>query len=273
MKQALKIYLLIKKNQFILAFFLGLLLMGLEVGASLWQNKLSDTINSGIVLTGAWLLASFVSLLMDQSRRLDVWLYTQSISRGQLFITRVLLMVILPIVTGMMVNLGMLLIIRPDNMISLLVTIINISMGYLFLASLVAGIYTIIGPNWMKVAGALFTAIVMIEPFDALEAEWNGLWSISLTILLVLSLLLFGVSYFLARKISAETTDDAVRLRYLRWPVVIFVFLAMELTVLSNHDGPLNVKVVVTTLLEPAIMAGIAFAFVFRPKIKLTWDK
>lgn len=273
MKQALKLYALIKKDQMILAFILGIVLTGLEVGSSLWQNKLSDTVNSGVILTGGWLLVAFVSLLMDQSRRLDVWLYTQKISRGQLFITRVLLMVILPIVVGIVINSIVLAIINPSDLMNAMVTTINVSMGYFFLSSLVAVIYTVIGPNWMKVAGVLFTAIVMVGPLDAIEANWQGMWSLNLTIVLILSLIVFSISYVLAKKISAETTDDAVRLRYLRWPIVIFVFVAMELTILSNHVGPLDIKAIVSTLLEPTILAGITFVFVFRPKLKMTWDK
>lgn len=69
MKQAMKLYALIKKDQIILAFILGVVLMGLEVGTSLWQNKVSNIVNSGLLLIGGWLLVGFVSLLMDQSRR------------------------------------------------------------------------------------------------------------------------------------------------------------------------------------------------------------
>nr|MWN21791.1 hypothetical protein [Leuconostoc lactis] len=69
-----------------------------------WQKN----IESGILLTGGWLIVGFLSLLLDQSRRLDVWLYTQRVSRGELFLSRVLLLVVLPIVVGFLVTIGML---------------------------------------------------------------------------------------------------------------------------------------------------------------------
>ena len=107
MKQALQLYVHIKKDQMLLAFILGLGLMGLQVGSFLWQHQLSAIAESGILLTGGWLIVAFLSLLLDQSRRLDVWLYTQRVSRGELFLSRVLLLVVLPIVVGFLVTIGM----------------------------------------------------------------------------------------------------------------------------------------------------------------------
>ena len=70
-----------------------------------------------------------------------------------------------------------------------------------------------------------------------------------------------------------ETTEEAVRIRYLRWPIVIFVFAATELTTLMSHVGAIDVKVVISTMIIPVILAGITFAFVFKPRFKMTWDR
>lgn len=273
MKQAMKLYALIKKDQLILAFILGVVLMGLEVGTSLWQNKVSDIVNSGLLLIGGWLLVGFVSLLMDQSRRLDIWLYTQKISRGQLFIIRVLLMVVVPIVTGLAVNTLILLAIQPADLRNLMLTSANLALGYFFIASLTAVIYTIIGPNWMKVAGLFFTLAVLVQPLETIASLWHNDLLPDMFVTLLTSMVLLSIGYSLSKKISAETTDEAVRVRYLRWPVVIFVFVATDLTSLANHVGQVDIKVVVSTMIVPIILSGLTFFFVFRPKIKLTWDK
>lgn len=273
MKQALRLYAGIKKDQMLLAFILGLGLMSLQVGSSLWQHQLSTIAESGILLTGGWLAVAFLSLLLDQSRRLDVWLYTQRVSRGQLFITRVLLLVVLPIVIGFFINSVMLLIIQPVDVKGLMITNLNFAVGYGFIASIAAIIYTVIGPNWMKVVGLLFTVAVMGQPLSSLTAIWQDNLLLDLTITLLASLALFGMGYLLSKKISGETAEEAVRLRYLRWPVVIFVFAATALTSLMSHVGAIDVKVVVSTMIIPVILAGITFAFVFKPRFKMTWDR
>ena len=273
MKQALQLYAHIKKDQMLLAFILGLGLMGLQVGSFLWQHQLSAIAESGILLTGGWLIVAFLSLLLDQSRRLDVWLYTQRVSRGELFLSRVLLLVVLPIVVGFLVTIGMLFVIQPVNMIGLMTTSLNFALGYFFFASIAAIIYTVIGPNWMKVVGLLFTVAVMGQPLSTIETYWQKNMLLDLTIRLLASLVLFGIGYLLAKKISGETTEEAVRIRYLRWPIVIFVFAATELTTLMSHVGAIDVKVVISTMIIPIILAGITFAFVFKPRFKMTWDR
>ena len=273
MKQALQLYAHIKKDQMLLAFILGLGLVGLQVGSSLWQHQLSAIAESGILLTGGWLIVGFLSLLLDQSRRLDVWLYTQRVSRGELFLSRVLLLVVLPIVVGFLVTIGMLFVIQPVNMTGLMTTSLNFALGYFFFASIAAIIYTVIGPNWMKVVGLLFTVAVMGQPLSTIETYWQKNMLLDLTIRLLASLVLFGIGYLLAKKISGETTEEAVRLRHLRWPIVIFVFAATELTTLMSHVGAIDVKVVISTMIIPVILAGITFAFVFKPRFKMTWDR
>lgn len=247
MKQALQLYAHIKKDQMLLAFILGLGLMGLQVGSSLWQHQLSAIAESGILLTGGWLIVAFLS--------------------------RVLLLVVLPIVVGFLVTIGMLFVIQPVNMTGLMTTILNFALGYFFFASIAAIIYTVIGPNWMKVVGLLFTVAVMGQPLSTIETYWQKNMLLDLTIRLLASLVLFGIGYLLAKKISGETTEEAVRIRYLRWPIVIFIFAATELTTLMSHVGAIDVKVVISTMIIPVILAGITFAFVFKPRFKMTWDR
>lgn len=273
MKQALQLYAHIKKDQMMLAFILGLGLLGLQVGSSLWQHQLSAIAESGILLTGGWLVVGFLSLLLDQSRRLDVWLYTQRVSRGQLFISRVLLLVVLPIVIGFLVNIGMLFVIQPVNMTGLMTTSLDFAFGYFFFASIAAIIYTVIGPNWMKVVGVVFTVAVMGQPLSTIASYWQNNMLLDLTIMFMAGLALFSIGYMLAKKISSETTEEAVRIRYLRWPIVIFVFAATELTTLMSHVGAIDAQVVIGTMIIPVILAGITFAFVFKPRFKMTWDR
>lgn len=97
MKQAIKLYTTIRKNQFIMASLLGIFLIVFAVGSNLLFRNIPNQETDyelGPVLMVVWLIVTVIVLLNDQSRHLDTWLYTQNISRGQLFLTRVILMVV-----------------------------------------------------------------------------------------------------------------------------------------------------------------------------------
>lgn len=273
MKQALTLYTRIKRKQMFLAFILGILLMLLQLGSSFWQDKLPESIYSGVALTAGWLLLGFVSLLNDQSRRLDTWLYTQRISRGQLFLTRVLLLVVVPIIIGLMVNVAVVLCVHPMDLWKPLENIIEVCVGFYFFAAISALIYTVIGPSWMKVAGTIFTLFMAIKPMTYIESKLNNIWWLDFTSTFMLATILFAFSYSLSKKISADTVDEAVRLKAFRWPVVLFVFLSSYLMILSNNFSTLNIKVVIGSLIIPLIASGITFTFIFKPTFKITWDR
>ena len=85
--------------------------------------------------------------------------------------------------------------------------------------------------------------------------------------------MLFAVGYYLSIKISGDSIDEAVRLRILRWPVVIFVFVTSYAVVLANNSETLSAVKLFDLLLTPAILTGVTFTFVFKPTLKVTWDK
>ncbi|MFH0349860.1 hypothetical protein ACG92U_08650 [Leuconostoc citreum] len=137
-----------------------------------------------------------------------------------------------------------------------------------------AGIYTIIGPNWMKIAGAMFVGLVAIQPLTLIyKLLEDSKQPIQFMILILACLLLFAVGYYLSTKISGDSIDEAVRLRILRWPVVIFVFVTSYAVVLANNSETLSAVKLFDLLLTPAILTGVTFTFVFKPTLKVTWDK
>ena len=278
MRQAMILYMKIKKNQLILALSLGVLLTVIQVGSSIWQYGLHGNFSAekgfGPVLIGVWLFIAAISLLNDQSRRLDLWLFTQNISRGQLFIARIFWLVIVPIVAAIVVDGAIVGLFHPTDFGQALNLDIMTSAHFFFIASVMAGIYTIIGPNWMKIAGAMFVGLVAIQPLTLIyKLLEDSKQPIQFMILILAGLLLFAVGYYLSTKISGDSIDEAVRLRILRWPVVIFVFVTSYAVVLANNSETLSAVKLFDLLLTPAILTGVTFTFVFKPTLKVTWDK
>ena len=65
--------------------------------------------------------------------------------------------------------------------------------------------------------------------------------------------------------VGVDTEDEPVRLSYLKWPVVIFVFVSMLILQLNAAGGLLD------KLLLPVILSITTFVFVFKPK--LSWER
>ena len=80
-----------------------------------------------------------------------------------------------------------------------------------------------------------------------------------------ISLVALTISYYLVEHVGVDTEDEPVRLTYLKWPVVIFVFLSMLVLQLNAGGGMLD------KLLFPAILSITTFIFVFKPK--LSWER
>ncbi|WP_237488036.1 hypothetical protein [Leuconostoc gasicomitatum] len=111
-RQALKLYTTIRKNQF-------MLIPGMP------NQDIVDALGPELIVI--WLIIAIIVFLNDQSRRLDTWLYTQNISRGQLFVTRVILLVVLPIMVANVVDIGLTAALQPHTLLDALNVDITVS--------------------------------------------------------------------------------------------------------------------------------------------------
>lgn len=283
MRQALKLYTTIRKNQFMMATVIGMILIILSVGSiilipSMTGQDIDDTL--GTALMCIWLIMAIIVFLNDQSRRLDTWLYTQNISRGQLFLTRIILLVGLPIMAANVVDLGLTAVRHPHILMATFNNDITVSANVLFMSSLFVIIATIIGPHWLKLAGSIFTLGLMVlagpmiaSLFKRISGGTSHFEVIIQPIITVLAaLLIFAIGYYLAQNISDDTVDEAVRVHYLKWPIVIFVFVATLIKTMSN-PGRNSVDGFLLGLILPIILTVVIFIFVFKPTFKVTWDK
>ncbi|MBZ6003811.1 permease [Leuconostoc gelidum subsp. aenigmaticum] len=284
MRQALKLYTTIRKNQFIMAAVIGMILIILSVGSFMLipgmpNQDIADALGPELVVI--WLIIAIIVFLNDQSRRLDTWLYTQNISRGQLFLTRVILLVVLPIMVANVVDIGLTAALQPHTLLDALNVDITVSANIFFMSSLFVIIATIIGPNWLKAAGTIFTLGLLalagptIKLFfksisSSMTSHFEGVMQPIIT--MVVALFIFAVGHYLAQNISDDTVDEAVRVHYLKWPIVIFVFIATLMKTMSS-PGRSSVNGFLLGLVLPIILAIVTFIFVFKPTFKVTWDK
>ena len=288
MKQAIRLYTTIKKNQFILALALGVLLAVVSVTSNLlWKNITMKHFSEQFepVVFGIWIFVGATSVLNDQLKHLDTWLFTQNISRLQLFLTRVILLIVAPILISSLMDIVLTLLTEPKKMIDIISSDATDGVQFFFIASIMAFVYTLIGPIWMKIAAAIFMLVVPISPVTQFEKidnifgvklfEHNDNLQILSANLIILAgaIIIFMIGGYLSTKISVDTVDEAVRIRHLRWPVIIFVFVSMYLTLMLETRSPINSGIIFKNMIIPAIMAVITFAFVFKPTFKLTWDK
>ncbi|MEX0379890.1 permease [Leuconostoc sp. MS02] len=283
MRQAFKLYTTIRKNQFMMAAVIGMILIILSVGSVMLIPGMpnQDIENAlGPELIVIWLIIAVIVFLNDQSRRLDTWLYTQNISRGQLFLTRVILLIVLPITVANVVDLGLTAALQPHVLIEALNIDITVSANVFFMSSLFVIIATIIGPNWLKAAGTIFTLglIFLAGPtiasffksISSVTSHFEGFVQPIITVLA--ALLLFTIGHYLAQNISDDTVDEAVRVHYLKWPIVIFVFIAALMRTMSS-PGRGSVDGFLLGLVLPIILTVVTFILVFKPTFKVTWDK
>ena len=283
MRQAFKLYTTIRKNQFMMAAVIGMILIILSVGSVMLIPGMpnQDIENAlGPELIVIWLIIAVIVFLNDQSRRLDTWLYTQNISRGQLFLTRVILLIVLPIMVANVVDLGLTAALQPHVLIEALNIDITVSANVFFMSSLFVIIATVIGPNWLKAAGTIFTLglIFLAGPtiasffksISSVTSHFEGFVQPIITVLA--ALLLFTIGHYLAQNISDDTVDEAVRVHYLKWPIVIFVFIATLMRTMSS-PGRGSVDGFLLGLVLPIILTVVTFILVFKPTFKVTWDK
>lgn len=284
----MKLYFTIKKNQFLLALILGGLLFVVSLTANfLWQNITLQHVNEqfGAIMSTIWIIIAAATVLNDQLKHLETWLYTQNISRKQLFITRVMLLIVLPIMMSSLTDIVLTLITHPKTVGDIITNDVVSGIQLFFMASIISLVYTLIGPVWMKIMTAIFMLIVVVSPVLTIEKithifhitvfEHNVTLQVAFAnvLLLLLAVVIFSVGGYLATKISADTVYDAVRLRYFRWPFVIFVFVSMFITLIAGNRSPLTVAVVLNNMIITVIITIVTFVFVFKPKLKLTWDK
>ncbi|MBZ5974483.1 permease [Leuconostoc gelidum] len=283
MRQALKLYTTIRKNQFMMAAVIGMILIVLSVGSVMLipgmpNQDIADALGPELIVV--WLIIAVIVFLNDQSRRLDTWLYTKNISRGQLFLTRVILLVVLPIMAANVVDLGLTAALQPHTLIEALNIDSTVSANVFFMSSLFVIIATIIGPNWLKAAGTIFTLglVVLAGPTVALffknissvTSPFEGF--IQPVVTMLAALFIFAVGHYLAQNISDDTVDEAVRVHYLKWPIVIFVFVVTLMKTMSS-SGRNSIDGFLLGLVLPIILAVVTFIFVFKPTFKVTWDK
>lgn len=288
MRQSMKLYFVIKKSQFTMALLLGLLLAVVSLTSSfLWQNITVKYFNEqfGPLVSSIWILIAAATVLNDQIKHLETWLYTQNISRKQLFITRVILLIILPILVSSLMDIILTLITHPKSVCDIIANDAVSGVQLFFMASVMALVYTLIGPIWMKIMTAIFMLIVVISPILTVE-KIDHIFHIKMfehsdvlqtflanVVILFLALIVFIFAGYLSTKISADTIDNAVRLHYFRWPVVIFAFVSLFITLMVGNRSSLTIEVVLNNMILPAIITVVTFVFVFKPKLKLTWDK
>ncbi|MGO0155491.1 hypothetical protein ACTL31_07945 [Leuconostoc mesenteroides] len=278
MKQALRLYGRIKFNQIVLIAILGLLVTCFIGGVNTYYGRAITNIGSGSelgsVLMGVMLIAAGATTYADQTRHLNTWLSTQSASRRQFFISKVVWMIIAPIILGAAIDLFMSISIRSDNLYKVASNNLNDGVELFYVASVVVLVSTIVGPIWQKTIGSFFALVVcstlstgvgaIFIDFGMKELVQNNEFTTLVTF--IVAMLLMGSSYYIVGIIGIESEHDTVRVPALRWPVIIFVFVSTLALPLLN-EGSLTAG----SFILPAILSVITFIFVFKPK--LSWQK
>lgn len=277
MKQALRLYGRIKSNQIILIAILGVLVTCFIGGVNTYYGRAITNIGSdselGGVLMGIMLIAAGAATYADQTRHLNTWLSTQSASRRQFFISKVVWMIIAPIILGAAIDLFMSITIRSDNLHKVASNNLNDGVELFYVASVVVLVSTIVGPIWQKIVGSFFALVVCSSlsvgvntisiDFRMKELVQNAEFTTLVTF--IVALLLLGASYHIVGIIGIESEHDTVRVPALRWPVVIFVFISTLF--LPLNESPLTAS----SFVLPVVLSVITFIFVFKPK--LSWQK
>ncbi|ABJ61205.1 hypothetical protein LMES_0033 [Leuconostoc mesenteroides KFRI-MG] len=222
---------------------------------------------------GIMLIAAGAATYADQTRHLNTWLSTQSASRRQFFISKVVWMIIAPIILGAAIDLFMSITIRSDNLHKVASNNLNDGVELFYVASVVVLVSTIVGPIWQKIVGSFFALVVCSSlsvgvntisiDFGMKELVQNAEFTTLVTF--IVALLLLGASYYIVGIIGIESEHDAVRVPALRWPVVIFVFISTLF--LPLNESPLTAS----SFVLPVVLSVITFIFVFKPK--LSWQK
>ncbi len=275
MLRAIKIYGKMKAPQLILIAFLGIAASAIIIGTNFIDSGTAAGGDDASELSSQLMiilqLAALLSFYNDKTRHLDAWLVTQSMSRRQLLLSKMFWLIIAPIAFAVFIDLFLTITIQPSDWAhAVRSNIINGTFSLLF-ASLVLGVSLVIGPIWQKVAGSMYL-IIVFETITHTSADQmlskqyfiNDLMT-SVLAIIGISLVALAISYYLVEHVGVDTEDEPVRLSYLKWPVVIFVFVSMLILQLNAAGGLLD------KLLLPVILSITTFVFVFKPK--LSWER
>lgn len=275
MLRAIKIYGKMKAPQLILIAFLGVAASATIIGTNFIDSGTAAGGDDASELSSQLMIilqfAALLSFYNDKTRHLDAWLVTQSMSRRQLLLSKMFWLIIAPIAFAVFLDLFSIITIQPSEWAhAVRSNIINGAFSLLF-ASLVLGVSLVIGPIWQKVAGSMYL-IIVFETITHTSADQmlskqyfiNDLMT-SVLAIIGISLVALAISYYLVEHVGVDTEDEPVRLSYLKWPVVIFVFVSMLILQLNAAGGLLD------KLLLPVILSITTFVFVFKPK--LSWER
>ncbi|HCU42144.1 MULTISPECIES: hypothetical protein [Leuconostoc] len=275
MLRAIKIYGKMKAPQLILIAFLGVAASAIIIGTNFIDSGTAAGGDDASELSSQLMIilqfAALLSFYNDKTRHLDAWLVTQSMSRRQLLLSKMFWLIIAPIAFAVFLDLFSIITIQPSEWAhAVRSNIINGAFSLLF-ASLVLGVSLVIGPIWQKVAGSMYL-IIVFETITHTSADQmlskqyfiNDLMT-SVLAIIGISLVALAISYYLVEHVGVDTEDEPVRLSYLKWPVVIFVFVSMLILQLNAAGGLLD------KLLLPVILSITTFVFVFKPK--LSWER
>jgi len=275
MLRAIKIYGKMKAPQLILIAFLGVAASAIIIGTNFIDSGTAAGGDDASELSSQLMiilqLVALLSFYNDKTRHLDAWLVTQSMSRRQLLLSKMFWLIIAPIAFAVFLDLFSIITIQPSEWAhAVRSNIINGAFSLLF-ASLVLGVSLVIGPIWQKVAGSMYL-IIVFETITHTSADQmlskqyfiNDLMT-SVLAIIGISLVALAISYYLVEHVGVDTEDEPVRLSYLKWPVVIFVFVSMLILQLNAAGGLLD------KLLLPVILSITTFVFVFKPK--LSWER
>lgn len=275
MLRAIKIYGKMKAPQLILIAFLGVAASAIIIGTNFIDSGTAAGGDDASELSSQLMIilqfAALLSFYNDKTRHLDAWLVTQSMSRRQLLLSKMFWLIIAPIAFAVFLDLFSIITIQPSEWAhAVRSNIINGAFSLLF-ASLVLGVSLVIGPIWQKVAGSMYLIIVFetithtsADPMLSKQYFINDLMT-SVLAIIGISLVALAISYYLVEHVGVDTEDEPVRLSYLKWPVVIFVFVSMLILQLNAAGGLLD------KLLLPVILSITTFVFVFKPK--LSWER
>lgn len=275
MLRAIKIYGKMKAPQLILIAFLGVAASAIIIGTNFIDSGTAAGGDDASELSSQLMIilqfAALLSFYNDKTRHLDAWLVTQSMSRRQLLLSKMFWLITAPIAFAVFLDLFSIITIQPSEWAhAVRSNIINGAFSLLF-ASLVLGVSLVIGPIWQKVAGSMYL-IIVFETITHTSADQmlskqyfiNDLMT-SVLAIIGISLVALAISYYLVEHVGVDTEDEPVRLSYLKWPVVIFVFVSMLILQLNAAGGLLD------KLLLPVILSITTFVFVFKPK--LSWER
>lgn len=275
MLRAIKIYSKMKAPQLILIAFLGVAASAIIIGTNFIDSGTAAGGDDASELSSQLMIilqfAALLSFYNDKTRHLDAWLVTQSMSRRQLLLSKMFWLIIAPIAFAVFLDLFSIITIQPSEWAhAVRSNIINGAFSLLF-ASLVLGVSLVIGPIWQKVAGSMYL-IIVFETITHTSADQmlskqyfiNDLMT-SVLAIIGISLVALAISYYLVEHVGVDTEDEPVRLSYLKWPVVIFVFVSILILQLNAAGGLLD------KLLLPVILSITTFVFVFKPK--LSWER